>query len=118
MQKINLYLISIIVSLLLIGCGGKGSSSSSETTSENISGSAVDGYISGAVVCLDININGICDEDEPTTSTGTDGAFLFTNVEIDDELIVAIVSGGIDMATGKIFVGKIKNVIESESIKS
>ena len=54
----------MLLSLFIIGCGG-GSSSSTDPSKPNsetpitkiISGIAVDGYISGAEVCLDINEN-------------------------------------------------------------
>lgn len=53
----------------LVGCGGGGQ------TGSPISGKLMDGYIKGAVVCLDVNQNLKCDAGEPATKTGSGGDF-------------------------------------------
>ena len=45
----------------------------------SFSGLVADGYLAGAKVCLDLNNNKECDDDEPSTTSGEGGAF-----EIDD----------------------------------
>jgi hypothetical protein len=59
--------------LLLAGCGGGSSSLNTQITS--ISGTVMDGYISGAKVCLDINANLICDITEPSGTSKSDGTY-------------------------------------------
>lgn len=46
------------------------------TTSSQISGTVIDGYISGATVFVDLNGNGIVDAGEPMAVTGPDGSFV------------------------------------------
>ena len=66
------------ISASLIACGGGSSSSESVTTTPptpapveltKISGMAIDGYIVGATIFMDLNFNGIHDEGEPSTET-------------------------------------------------
>ena len=59
-----------IATLSLSGCGG-GSSVGSALGA--LTGTAADGYLDGATVCLDLNLNGKCDTAEPTTTTGPGG---------------------------------------------
>jgi hypothetical protein len=115
--------LSLMVSLTACGGGGGGDTtqppSSPETKNITMSGQAIDGYISGATACLDLNINAQCDTNEPTTTTATDGTFRFSNVEVEKgKLFPVIVSGGIDTATNKSFTGELKNIIDSETITS
>lgn len=53
----------------LSACGGGGQ------TGSPISGRLMDGYIKGALVCLDVNHNLKCDVGEPATNTGNGGEF-------------------------------------------
>ncbi len=55
--------------LTLAGCGDGGQ------TGEAISGRLVDGYVKGALVCLDVNQNLKCDAGEPAVLTGSGGNF-------------------------------------------
>ena len=64
-----------IGSLVACGGGGGGSSSSSPAVPVTLSGKVIDGYISGAIVCLDVNSNNKCDKDEPTTTSLAGGAY-------------------------------------------
>lgn len=80
MLGIKRALFMVTLSLLAACSGGGGSSSSATTPSANttsISGTVMDGYIFGATVCLDLNGNGICDANEPTTISGTNGSYSF-----------------------------------------
>jgi hypothetical protein len=86
--------VSVVVASMLIACGGSskkdpiadsGDDQGTKTTeiakTDTISGKAVDGYLMGSLVCLDLNLNGNCDNDagttnvEPFTLTGNDGSF-------------------------------------------
>ena len=82
-------LISIGIVTFFIGCGGGSSSSSSNT----ISGKVVDGYVKGAKVCLDINNNFRCDENEPFTISDENGNY---TLESDGKEHILISLGGID----------------------
>lgn len=66
----------LLCGLVFSGCGG-GSDSSAPT---GTTGTLVDPYISGAILCQDTNGNGTCETDEPTSSaTTSEGVFTFTN---------------------------------------
>lgn len=100
--------------LFVAACGGGSSSNSIEEPSIGeghttdaqttaVAGRVADGYLQGAVVCVDINENGSCDEDEPQTVSGQGGSY---NLDIPDDAtdkpILAIVPAtAIDEDTGK-----------------
>jgi uncharacterized protein YkwD len=67
----------LLLLTLLASCGGGGGGGSGSTTS-SLSGVVMDGYITGATVCLDLNNNGKCDSGEPSTTTGANGSYTFT----------------------------------------
>ena len=59
-------------------CSGDGGSNSASATVEgfrNTDGVVVDGYISGAEICIDENDNFVCDSDESSTTSDNDGKF-------------------------------------------
>ena len=61
-----------------ITCSGAGGSSTRSVTVEgyrNTDGVVVDGYISGAEVCIDENENWTCDSSEPSTTSDNEGRF-------------------------------------------
>ena len=79
---------ALVASLLLAltACGGGGSDNSSAPPSGSASDSEkqtldwsgkvfIDQSVQGALVCADLNANGSCDSDEPSSLTDTDGAF-------------------------------------------
>ena len=57
------------------GGGGGGGGSSAVSSATTIAGTVIDGYIEGAIVCLDLSSNAACDANEPTTTTGSDGKY-------------------------------------------
>ena len=73
------------VLLTLSGCGGGGGETPAATpggtnpdtprVTPKISGKAIDGYLVGATVCLDLNHNYACDSDEPSTTTDAQGNY-------------------------------------------
>jgi hypothetical protein len=80
--------------LALTGCGGGG------ITGSEIGGRVLDGYISGAKVCLDSNNNLRCDADEPMATTVAGGKFtMFVpdgTVMGQAKLLVEVPVGAID----------------------
>jgi alpha-beta hydrolase superfamily lysophospholipase len=57
--------------VLLSACGG-GENGSADG---DLSGNVIDGYVGGAIVCIDSNANGKCDGNEPQTVTDASGAY-------------------------------------------
>ena len=81
---------AILLTSLLTACGGGGGSSSvpaaetpivtdapTQAPTQSVSGLGVDGYIAGATVFLDLNGNGLNDN-EPTTTTDAQGRYTLT----------------------------------------
>jgi len=99
--------ISLII-IFLTACGGGGGDSSSSTTppppSKNISGTIVDGYIKDAKICLDINNNSQCDDNEPYTISDENGNYTLSVTANNGEYKIISV-GGVDMATREVFDG-------------
>tara|TARA_B110000046_G_scaffold185820_1_gene229573 strand:+ start:5657 stop:7522 length:1866 start_codon:yes stop_codon:yes gene_type:complete len=66
----------------LVACGGGGASGLDDDDIKleqpAIAGKVIDGYISGATVCLDLNNNYTCDPDEPNALSGAGGSYTFT----------------------------------------
>jgi hypothetical protein len=72
----RLQLTSIALIAVLSACGGGGGGSASSTSSTvTIAGAVIDGYIEGAVVCLDVNGNSACDPTEPKATTDSNGNY-------------------------------------------
>lgn len=63
-------------SLLLAGCGGAGGGAGSVAGTNNTTATritVIDGYLQGAVVCVDKNTNDVCDPGETQGSTDANG---------------------------------------------
>jgi hypothetical protein len=63
---------------MLAACGGGGDSPTPTETPKatpNLTGKAIDGYLVGATVCVDVNGNGACDAGEPSARTDGSGNF-------------------------------------------
>ncbi|WP_130536374.1 MbnP family copper-binding protein [Thiomicrorhabdus indica] len=69
---------------LLSACGGGSSETSSNTNTTSVSGQVADGYLQGATVCLDLNLNSVCDVNEPSAVTGENGRYTLDDVNLDD----------------------------------
>ena len=86
---------SVAVAGLLIGCGEGGGSSGHSTpavSNKKISGYVLDGPINNANVCIDINGDKQCNDDEPGTTTSNDGQYSFeysSDIEIDEYEVIA-----------------------------
>jgi hypothetical protein len=75
-KLVAVFLLGIAMTMLLAACGGGGVTSPSVSSSvSSITGSLIDGYITGGTVCLDTNSNGQCDAGEPSATTGASGVF-------------------------------------------
>lgn len=76
------HVLGVSIATALAACGGGGDAGSGQpsagggsTATPTISGKAIDGYLAGATVCLDVNNNGVCDAGEPSAVTDGNGAF-------------------------------------------
>lgn len=99
---------------LLGACGGGGGGPVEGTQStppslKSLSGVAVDGYLQGAQVFLDLDRNGSHDPGEPSTTTGADGAYAldYSAITTDVSGVPIVVTGGIDSDTGFAFTGRL-----------
>jgi hypothetical protein len=95
---------SSLVFSLLYGCGSETAVDKSTT----ITGTAADGYLRGAKVCLDINENGVCETAEPQDITIVGGVYVITvapGIDIDKPLLVEVSAQTVDEDDGKL-VGK------------
>ena len=71
-------LLLIVIAVIGVSSCGGGSNSVIDESSSSISsyrGVAIDGYLSLATVCLDLNDNGSCDANEPSATTDSTGGF-------------------------------------------
>jgi hypothetical protein len=61
---------------VLTACGGGGGTGAlTPASSTTIAGAVIDGYIEGAIVCLDLNANGNCESSEPSATSKADGSY-------------------------------------------
>lgn len=91
------YVISSLA-VLLTACGGGG------VNGVSITGRVIDGYINGAVVCLDLDNDKLCDSNEPSATTGAGGTFKLNPPSTLDlssvRLIANVPATAIDEDTG------------------
>lgn len=104
----------------LTACGGGGGGSSATTASPasvSLSGTAVDGYLKGASVFLDVNGNGLADPGEPTATTDDSGRYRLDASTVSASVggMRVIVTGGIDTDTGYAFAGRLSARAEGAS---
>jgi len=76
--------------LMFSGCGSS-SSDDSSSVSTSISGIVADGYIEGAAVCIDLNNDGVCNDDEPKGTTDELGRF---SINYDGNITGPLVAAG------------------------
>ncbi|PIY28472.1 MAG: hypothetical protein CO105_06770 [Comamonadaceae bacterium CG_4_9_14_3_um_filter_60_33] len=99
----------------LAACGGGGGSSSAgpsgpgNSSISSLSGVAVDGYLQGATVFLDLNKNGLQDTGEPSALTSATGQYTldYSQVSSAIEGLQIVVTGGVDTDTGNTFTGRL-----------
>lgn len=100
----------LTAAFVLAACGGGGDGGGAkpagnditigQPTIDKITGKAIDGYLVGATVCLDLNNNGVCDAGEPTTTTDGTGGFAldYSGDATGKKLIVQIDSNTRDLS--------------------
>ncbi len=96
---------SLIASCLISACGGGGGGGATSRTG-SITGKVIDGYIQGATVCLDLNLNYVCDPGEPSTTTSATGSYTLSygaDAVIENiPVVVNVPAGAIDQSDGTI----------------
>lgn len=87
MKTIEQFFIFFIVTITLVGCGSgdKDAKSASDATDAlgnaysgkgiTITGKVIDGYLQDALVCVDANENGRCDNTDPHSRTDSEGGY-------------------------------------------
>ena len=98
--------------VLLTACGGGGGGSGSVNA---LSGVAVDGYLQGATVFLDMNRNGVLDTGEPSTVTDLNGRYALDYSGVTGVItgLPVVVTGGVDSDTGFAFAGKLSAPVDA-----
>lgn len=100
----------------LVACGGGGGTAGAGggTASSVLSGVAVDGYLQGASVFLDVNSNGRMDAGEPSTLTDASGRYTLDYSKVTTSVtgLSMLVTGGIDTDTGYAFTGRLSAVAD------
>jgi len=84
----------IAMCCLIGGCGDGGGNSGGVVEQEVIKGQVIDGYIAGALVCLDHNGNGRCDGSEAQAFSDTAGGYQLTIPKDSTAPLVAEVVAG------------------------
>lgn len=105
------------IAVTLPGCGGGGGSTSSAGVN-SLTGVAVDGYLRGATVYLDLDRDGLLDDGEPSAITGANGAYtldLGNRKPLDVAGLPIIVEGGIDNDTGYSFGGRLMAPVDPDA---
>lgn len=99
-------LAALVLTLTLTACGGSGGGGS---LAHMLGGLAVDGYLQGATVFLDLNRNGTLDTGEPSTTTDTNGRYTLDYSAVTGTVtgVPIVIIGGVDSDTGFTFTGKL-----------
>lgn len=94
--------------MAMTACSNSSSSSPDEASGEptgESSGVAYDGYLRGANVCVDVNLNKACDDGEPNTTTIEGGVYLLTGLSASQQMyplaLQAIKDVTVDEDTGE-----------------
>jgi hypothetical protein len=89
-------LVIITLCWLIASCGGGsgGGGESGPVQQELVKGRVIDGYIEGALVCIDLNGNGRCDGSEAQTLSGAAGEYQLTIPKDSTAPLIAEVIAG------------------------
>jgi hypothetical protein len=104
---VNLIAALLMFAMLCVGCGGSSSDSSDSTDSQGatVSGVVADGYLSGAMVFLDLNNNRIWDTGEPYATSRADGSYAISDITVEDynsyPVVAEVTVTTTDQDTGK-----------------
>ncbi len=92
MQKNTLAIaLGLTASVSLIGCGGDSTDSPTTTPNKTYSVKAIDGYLNGAQVWLDLNGNFKLDDGEPSATSGAGGRATLNVNDVDDPASFSVV---------------------------
>jgi Cytochrome C oxidase, cbb3-type, subunit III len=96
----------LVAAAAITACGGGGGGGASANL---LSGVAVDGYLQGATVFLDLNRNGVKDTGEPATTTDSQGRYTLDYSSVSGSVagLPIVVTDGIDSDTGYAFAGRL-----------
>ena len=117
MNKTNILVsVALATSFALVGCSGGSSDGSVDSSVETtlVSGKAIDPELVGATVCLDINLDGTCNEDEPSATTDDAGTYqleVATSYLNGEYPLIAV--NGIDKESQEAFVGTLMADVNS-----
>src|SRR5690554_566366 len=100
----NLISVAILApAILLVGCSDSSNFYPPQGNNNTAKGKVYDGYLTGAQVCVDENINRACDAGEPSVVTDLNGDFTFiglTDRQAAQPLVVQVIAGTVDKDTG------------------
>ncbi|MBD3655366.1 hypothetical protein [Marinobacter sp.] len=93
--------------MAIVGCSDNDGTTTTppvvDTPTGTTEGFAYDGYLVGATVCVDENLNKSCDTDEPQTKTGARGVFNLTGLtdaQLLSPLVLQATADTVDEDTG------------------
>lgn len=93
--------VSAIGLAVMTACSGGGGDS---TAKISLSGTVAAGDVRAAKVCLDLNSNDVCDVQEPSVMSGSDGSYTISDIKKSDgakfPVIVEMPAAGIDPDAG------------------
>ena len=105
MLKTALRPIALSVLVGALTACGEGGDTANSGSAGGISGRVADGYLKGATVCLDKNLNGQCESDEPQATTGEGGKYTLTGISQADlnkyPIVADVPATAIDEDTGQ-----------------
>ncbi|WP_234497665.1 hypothetical protein [Vibrio maritimus] len=81
---------AILSAIVLSGCGG---SNNEDVVNQGRTITVIDGYLENALVCVDRNNNGVCDEGELIGSTNSNGQFTIPTADQDYPVIIRSIAG-------------------------
>lgn len=111
--------ILVLISTIFVFSACQSSDYISEETSLTLNGVVDDGYISAATVCLDVNLNNRCDENEPSTTSDAHGLFSLSNINTSTQSLLPLLAyGGVDTSTKKAFQDHFKAIVDLSNITS
>ncbi len=100
-----------LAAAVLVACGGGGSGAA------GLSGVAVDGYLEGATVFLDLDGDGLHTAGEPSAVTDSSGRYTLdtSSVKVALDGLKVVVTGGVDTDTGYAFEGRLVARVQDAS---
>ena len=118
MSLSNIKIKNLILSMMILfmGCSSSDSGGTFFNTTQEVNTQAIDGYIKDALICIDINKNNKCEDDEPQAKSNIDGK---STIHIDSNYhgnYNLLVYGGIDTTTNNLFIGTLRNTVDLDNL--